>query len=130
WLAASPIEEHRAEIPDIVVDAGGGPNGHLPVAERVPCKTNSRAEGVQGRVIAPDRTGNRPLCWAGPIGRADVWDLRVAPREFRRNRATFVSESQVQRQPGQDPVLVLHVEAQSALPPEAGLRGRERASPC
>src|SRR6266704_1358521 len=129
-LAASPIEEHRAEIPDIVVDAGAGPDGHLPVAERVPCKTNSRAEGVQGRVVAPDRAGNRPLRWASPIGRGDVSNLPVAALELRRNRAKLISESQVQRQPGYKPVIVLNVEPKSALSPNAGLGGRERASQC
>src|SRR6266704_5016023 len=129
-LAASPIEEHRAEIPDIVVDAGAGPDGHLPVAEGVPCKTNSRAEGVQGRVVAPDRAGNRPLRWASPIGRGDVSNLPVAALELRRNRAKLISESQVQRQPGYKPVIVLNVEPKSALSPNAGLGGRERASQC
>ncbi len=127
WLAASSVEEHRTQIPDIVVDAGGGPDSHLPIAERIPCQTNSWAEGVQGRVTAPERAGNCALVWAGPIGRGEVSNLPVMAAKFRRYRAKLVPESQVQRQARENAVIILECRTQKCAVPK---RGPGRAIAC
>src|SRR3989441_12444535 len=124
------MEQQRAKVGDIVVDAGAAPDGQLPVAQRVPCETNSRTEGFERRVVAPELAPNRPLCRAGPIGRGKVANLPVVALELRRDRPKLVSESQVQGQPRNDAVIILNVEPKTLLAPVAGLRGSERASQC
>src|SRR5207302_49163 len=109
---------------------GPAADGHLSIAERVPSKTDARAERVEGGVITPSPAGNCALCWTVTVGRGEVLNLPVVAVEFLRNGAEFVSESQVQSQPRMDAIIVLRIEPKGAVLPAAGLGGRECASQC
>src|SRR2546425_10774098 len=122
------IEQQRPKVRDIVVDAGSAPDGHLPVAQWVPRETDSRTEGFERRVVAPEPARNRPLCRAGPIRRGKVANLPVVALELRGDRAKLVSVSQVQGQPRNNAGIILNIEPKSLRFPITGLGKRERIS--